>query len=307
MRLYLFVIILVTSAPVGAAPVDSLTPLPPLETYDAVTEVRLSPYALTADQLGRLWILDTARGRLMLVDENDGRRAFAVAGGEDGTSAALADLAVSGSFLYILEPTAPSVVLLDLDGHFRERVDLSSTIEDAGRLGFLASRMLVGRSGDLWLIDITGGRLLHLDRRGRFLDTPLESLTGDDRPGRIADAALGPDDSLFLLDAANARIVTLSPDGVLMEEDSLAAPVEEPAGLAVDRSGNRYVIEAGGRIRIISSDGVLLIDLSSRGLPASSQLRACVIGDSILCRSDPAHGTIHRWLISRVGSEDAKR
>jgi hypothetical protein len=215
------------------------------------------------------------------------------------------DLASSGAFLYILEPAAPRVSLLDLDGHFRESVDLAGAIDAAYRGGFLPSRIVVDRSGDLWLIEAATGGLLRIDRRGRFLDAPFESLSGALRPGRIADAALGPGDELFLLDPTGPTVLVVGPDGIPRQERRLQGSLREPASLAVDRSGNCYVIEATGRLRVLSERSRLLWDGVLPGGPATGPQPSCVVADSILCRADPVRGTIRRWRINRTGLEDA--
>ena len=135
-------------------------------------------------------------------------------GGREGNAASpVSDLAVSGAFIFLLEPSRPSITLLDLDGALRDRVDLSSALEEAGRPGFLASRLLVGSSGELWLFEPRSGGLLHFDRRGRFIDAPLDQLAGDARTLRIADAVLAPDDGLLLLDTVRGGILPLDSSG----------------------------------------------------------------------------------------------
>lgn len=288
----------------ATAEIDSLTTLPAWDTSDSTGRFSLTPHAMTVDPLGRLWVLDRARSRVMPVASGRGGSSFAITGRGRDLSVA-ADLASSGAFLYILEPATPRVILLDLDGHFRETVDLTAAMEMSASGGFLPSRILVDRSGDLWLIEGASGEVLRIDRRGRFLDAPLEAVSGNVQPARISDAALGPGDELLLLDPTGPSILILGPDGILRGEHQLQGRVHEPASLAVDRSGTRYVAEASGRVRIISDRNTLLWDGVLPGQNATGPQRACVIGDSILCRADPVRGTIRRWRINRTGSEDA--
>ena len=208
--------VLLLTASAGVAPIDSLLPLPPWRPHDTKADLFLIPHALTLDPLGRLWVLDRGRGRLMVLDSRGEGASFGVEGEDRSSAPTVADVAASGTYLFVLEPPVPSIALLDLDGFFRGRVDLAGEIEEAGWQGFLPARILVDRSGDLWLIEGSSGRLLRLDRRGRFLDAPLDALAGGIRPERIADAALGPDDGLLLLDPAASRIVLLNRDGVLL-------------------------------------------------------------------------------------------
>ena len=178
-------------------------------------------------------------------------------GPEQNAAITASDLAVSGAFIYLLEPAGPSIDLLDLDGGWRERVDLSASLEDAGRPAFLASRLLVSASGDLWLFEPRSGGLLHFDRLGRFLDAPLDLLAGNARTLRIADAAIGPDGGVILLDAGRGGILPLDASGGSLPFETLGSPLAEPAALAVDRSARRYVLEASGRLRIFEPGGGL--------------------------------------------------
>jgi hypothetical protein len=261
---------------------------------------------MTVDPLGRLWVLDSTRGRVMPVGSGPAGASFAITGSAGGLSVA-ADLASSGAFLYVLEPTTPRVSLLDLDGHFRETVDLAGAIKTAAASGFLPSRILIDRSGDLWLIGTGGGGLLRIDRRGRFLDAPLEVLSGSLQPARIADATLGPGDELLLLDPSGPCILVLGPDGVLHGDHQLGGALREPASLAVDRSGNRYVVEASGRVRVLSVGGSLIWDGVLPGPQAAGLQHACVIADSILCLADPVRGKIRRWRINGAGPGDGNQ
>ena len=243
-----FLLLSLLAGRVFGAP-DSLMTLPSWEPSDPEAKVRLTPHALAVDPVGRIWILDRSRGRILRPQEDGNGRSLNV-GGREGTAAApVSDLAISGAFLYLLEPSGPSITLLDLDGGWRDRVDLAASMDEAGRPGFLASRILVGSSGDLWLFEPRSGGLLRFDRRGRFLDAPLEALAGSARTVRIADAALTPQDGIVLLDAVRGGILPLDASGAALPFEALAPPPVEPVSIAVDARGRRYVLEAGGRLR----------------------------------------------------------
>ncbi len=218
----------------------------------------------------------------------------------------VSDVAASGAFLYLLDPAEESVLVLDLDGFFRERVDLSSELDRAGYRGFTPSRLLVGGSGDLWLLEPRTGRLLRLDRQGRFIEAPLEAMAGEERPRRIADAIFTSDDVLLLLDTARPGILPISTAGAPQPFEPIEGPIVEPASIAVDGSGLRYVFEGNGRLRVIQPGGTVVWDGMVSGGPDGSH-RSCVIEGGILCAASASHGTIDRWRIVRHGPEDAQR
>ncbi len=289
------------------AAIDSILPLPALVPVDQEADLHLTPHAIAVDPIGRPWILDRARGRVLLLGGGDSPgRSMSVADTRIRGAFPFADIAASGAYLFLLEPASPSLTLLDLDGYARERVDLAHEVELAGEAGFSAARLLVGRSGDLWLID-PRGKVLHFDRRGRFLDAPLDGLAGDDRPTRIADAALAQDDGVVLLDPGTSSLVTLPAAGGRQPSLQLGGRLAEPAALAVDEDGTCFLLESSGRIRAIAPGGAILYDGVPRDENEIALGRACITADGILMRADPAGGTISRWRIVRTSSEDEER
>jgi hypothetical protein len=289
------------------AEIDSLVPLLDLATVDPGADLQLTPHAMTIDPLGRPWILDRARGRVLLLGSPDrAARSMSVADARISGAFPFADMAASGSYLFLLEPASPSLVLLDLDGYVRERVDLGPEIELEGDAGFSAGRLLVGRSGDLWLIDPRGS-VLHFDRRGRFLDAPLDGLAGRDRPTRIADAALSRDDGVVLLDPGLPSLVLLPAAGERQPALLLGGRLEEPAALAVDDDGTCFLLEGSGRIRAIAPTGAVLYDGIPRREKEVALGRACIAPDGTLMRADPARGSLSRWRIFRTPSGDEER
>jgi hypothetical protein len=303
-RLALFLLLLATGR--ATAAVDSLTSLPTWLPRDIESGIRLTPHAVAVDPLGRLWILDRTRGRIMRPAADGAGYSWNFGGLQGSAAAPVSDLAISGAFLFLLEPTSPSITLLDLDGAFRERVDLAESLETSGKPGFLASRLLVGSSGDLWLFEPRSGGLLRFDRRGRYLDAPLEAMAGAARTARIADLALAPKDGVVLLDTARGGLLPLQQSGASLEFEPLTPAPVEPASLAVDGQGRRYVLEAGGRLRILEEGGALLLDRVVPEMKSFGQVRLAITGDGVLCAADPAKGRVLRWRVASSGREDEK-
>ena len=303
-RLVLLLLLLVAGRSLAA--IDSLSTLPAWEPKDLDSGIRLTPHAIAVDPLGRPWILDRTRGRVMRPAADGLGRSWNVGGSAGSAAASVSDLAVSGAFVYLLEPTDSRITLLDLDGGLREQVDLTESLEESGRPGFLASRLLVGSSGDLWLFEPRSGGLLRFDRRGRFLDAPLEALAGAARTARITDVALAPKDAIVLLDVVRGGLLPLLPSGAPAAFEPLDPPPVEPASLAVDGRGRRYVLEAGGRLRILEEGGALLLDRVLPEMKTAGQVRVAITGDGVLCAADPAKGRVLRWRVASSGREDEK-
>jgi hypothetical protein len=288
-------------------PIDSLLALPTWEPGDPESDIFLIPNVLIADPVGRPWILDRTHARVARLSADGKGRSFALGDGRGGrASTGIADLAASGAFLYLLDSALMHVALLDLDGFQRESVDIEPELDRAGYRGFIGSRILVGETGDFWIWEPRAARLLRLDRQGRFLDAPLSALAGSERPRRIADAALDPHDGFLLLDPIRGGILVLSATGARQSFEPLGGPLIEPASLACDGSGFRYVFESNGRLRIVQPGGTVVWDGSMPGTGPDGPRRCCIIDGDVLCAADAAHGTIRRWRIARRGLEDAK-
>ncbi|MBD3161476.1 MAG: hypothetical protein GF346_04655 [Candidatus Eisenbacteria bacterium] len=286
----------------GAAGIDSLVPLPGISTFEVGADLRLAPHALALDPLGRVWALDRARGRIVPVREERIGESVAIEAPRGRAPSSLSDLAASGSYLYLLDSGPPRILLADLDGHARDAVDLSAEIEAAGLGGGIVSLLLVDRSGTLSLIESGAGRLVRLDRRGRFVDTPLESLSRRERPERIADARLAPGDETVLLDPVGPTLFTLSPDGVVEQVVRLDTELTEPMTLAIDAEGARFLIGSGGRVVVVDRKGDRVWDGRIPLQDALGPHRAVITREGILLVSYPSKGAIDRWRIARAAS-----
>lgn len=272
---------------------------------DTAAAIALRPGPLAADPLDRIWMLDASRGRIARVGDDGLARSVSLVPAGEGRSLAPVDLAASGSYLYALEAAAGSVALVDLDGEVRDRIALAAGLAQAGAEGFLPSRILVGRSGDLWLLESRLGGILHFDRRMRFLGRPLDGAAGVDRPARIADWALTSDDGLLLLDAERGRIVPLDPFGAALPVEDLGGPLRGSSSLAVDAADRRFVLEAGGRLRVLLPGGAVAAERVLVPSPGPAAVRMLVTRDGILCVADPTRGTIDRWRIDAPPPADA--
>lgn len=295
------ILLLLAFAPgAGATPLATpLRALPTLATVDVARGERFTPDAIAADALGQSWILDRTRGRLLLLSDAQGIVSSFAATGLFGTRAEIiADMAGSGTYLYLLAPSSQQVVILDLAGRALERIGLEEAIRGAGEDGFVSSRLLVGFTGTLWLLSTREGEILRFDRRGRFEESLFERVPEARRPRRIVDAAVTHDESLLLLDAAGPAVTTVASNGVVRDPLPLGDPLEEPACLAVGRDGAIYVTEASGRVRVLRPGEAMRTVVTGESFAGNRALRS-VVQDSILIIADPVRERLARWVIAR--------
>ncbi len=289
-----------------AAGVDTLRAVVSGIPFDSTASVPIMPGPLSLDPLGRVWMLDPSRGRIARLDAGGGAASSTVLPAGTGRSLAPIDIACSGTYLYALDAAAGEIALVDLEGQVRQRMDLASYLESADAQEFLPSRLLVGDSGDLWLLESRLGGILRFDRRMRFLGRPLDGLAGQNRPARIVDWTRTSDDGLILLDAEKGRLVPLDPFGGSLPAESLGGALRGMACLAADSADRRFVLDSGGRLRVFLPGGRLAAEVVLDPAPGPGANRMLVEGGSIWV-ADPGRGEVHRWRIDGLRPANAGR
>lgn len=130
------------------------------------------------------------------------------------------------------------------------------------------------RSGNLYISEKQMGKikvLRHYDEilvqetKEEYEVLPLDTIEGD-KPVKAARLAVGLDDRLYVIDAANHRILVLNPDGSMVfsfgGRGLGSGQFLEPADLCMDPSGRIYVTDPGAkRILVFSGKGKYLYRL----------------------------------------------
>ena len=262
------------------------------------------PEALAADALGRLFVLD--RGRIARIDPDGSARIFS-AGDQGGARFAqlVALHAGSGPDLFALEPSRNRLYQFDLDGRLRTQIGYGG--ED---LGFIdAVDFALDKSGELLLLDRSGGRLLRFDRFGRFLLDLAKGATGSARLESPTRLALDGDGEIYVLDPPGAAVRRFSRQGEVRPswryDLELASQAIAGSELAVT-SRNQVVVAArdASWIRFFASDGRLLHHHA--GAEAPSQITDLIAADSLVYLARPKAGRIDRLRIvyDGIGSEE---
>lgn len=243
------------------------------------------PYAVAAAQ-GRVYVGDT-EGRRIFVFDLARRRSFAFGMRREGELKKPAGIALdAASNLHVVDATARRLVVYDALGLYLRDIDgAAEWVRPSG--------VAVSADGQRLFVVDTGGveseahRVLEYDGKGRLVRRIGER---GDAPGRFnlpVDAAIGPDGTLWVLDAGNFRVQAFDAQGRFVRTFGSAGngfgQFGRPRGLAVDRDGLVYVSDASFcNVQVFRPDGELLLALGSRGTddaPGSYRLPAGVATD----------------------------
>lgn len=228
------------------------------------------PLAVAARR-GRIYVSDS-EGRKVVVFDVPRRRVFALGQRLEGELRKPAGIAVDRQgAVYVADVTARRVIAYDELGLYLR------SYGDA-RLLDRPTGVAASAAGDrVYAIDAGGvdsadrHRVVVFDGDGRHVRTIG---TRGGAPGEFnlpVDGAVGPDGTLYVLDAGNFRVQAFAPDGRFLRSfgrvGSGPGEFARPRGIAVDPvTGNVYVSDANFcNVQVFDPHGQLLIALGSRG------------------------------------------
>lgn len=288
---------------------EGLEPLSPLLHADSMG--RVAPQALAMDGLGRLFVLDRSHGRILRLDRDGQWRLFG-SGDQGGRRYPnMTDLYAGwGPGLFALDPAASEIHQFDLDGNLRRTLGYSERREDRTpgfelrtddrTLGFLQpADFALNRSGELLLLDESGGRLLLYDRNGRFVTDLAAGTAGADRPQAPTRLAVDARDRIYLLDPPAGRVRPFSRQGAAAAswEYRQGLPGRGSRRTLLSVAGDRIVLASGdGRwVRLFTPEGEMLKHWDNPSPPESGLTDMAASGDTLLYLASPASGEVLRW------------
>ena len=123
-----------------------------------------------------------------------------------------------------------------------------------------------GPDGALWFTEGGEGGNVGEGRNGRIGRITTDGvitqfalpLTGNNTPIGPNDIAAGPDGNLWFTESNTGKIGRITPDGISITEFAIPFSGESrPAGITAGPDGNLWFVESGGRIGLITPDGVI--------------------------------------------------
>ena len=139
----------------------------------------------------------------------------------------------------------------------------------------------VDRSGNVYLADASGNRILRIDTSGRTADiagTGTRGYSGDGGPAVLAElssprgVAVDPSGTVYIADSKNNVVRKVDAAGIITTVagnggeggwgdggPATSAALSEPTGLAIDSEGDLIVFDSGnGRLRMVASDETIV-------------------------------------------------
>ena len=272
----------------------------------AITAELGAPQGITVDSAGRIYIADGGNGRIRIVDTDGLIRSTGGSFGEP------ADVAVDAAGnIYVAGASDAAVFRITPAG-------VRSTFAGTGVAGTSGDGLAANASqlddprgvavdavGNVYIAEAGSNRVRRVGADG-ILRTVAGTFSGGfSGDGGLAiaaelsgprDVAVGPDGSLVIADSGNNRVRVVDTNGVIRTvagsggstgavcpvgpSDAASNPLDFPARVAVDGSGNIYLASqgcvtkiAGGLIRRVAGDGTTTNDGGDGG-PASAALIA---------------------------------
>jgi DNA-binding beta-propeller fold protein YncE len=237
-----------------------------LGSKEKETEQRLrKPYGVHADRNGRIFVADTALGKLVMFDVTN--KKFEI-WGESGKGSLKKPLGIttdSQGRVYVTDGTELRVVVFDRAGNF---------LFAAGKQGELTRPVGVAVNETLGHIYVADSQQHHIAvfdmAAGNLISTIGERGI---EPGQFnfpTNLAIDREGKLYVVDTMNFRVQILDPAGnplkAIGRVGDSPGSFSRPKGIAVDSDGHIYVVDAAfNNFQIFDSEGALLLFVGNSG------------------------------------------
>lgn len=231
--------------------VNRVVPVDEVETvlrFEGVVAQPIVPDALAVGA-DRLWVMDTALGRVLAIDPTGifGVEEVYRAGQRYGDLAAGTPIGISW------DSSAGRLLVLDEDRSLfavtRDAAPVELRLRDADELASIDA--IAVHAGSLYVLDAEGGEVWRYLPTGSGFDSERSALLGTASLGGAR--ALHVESDIFVLDAESLRRFEGSREGV-EQLQGIDRALNAPVGLAADREAI-YIADRGGRRIVVGDPG----------------------------------------------------
>lgn len=227
----------------------------------------VSPYGVTADGEGRVWVTDTGAGLIHFFDLNRKRVEYwGQVGKESLVSPGGIVIDRGRERLYVSDSVLNQVFILSLTG------ELQGKMQSPGGFGRPAG-LALGPQGEVYVADVLKGVVEVFTPAGVHRSTVESKAAPGAGFNRPANLWVDPTGKLFVVDSFNFRVEMIGADGaalgVLGGIGDVPGAFARPRGVALDSQGHVYVADATlDNVQIFDQQGRLLLLFGQRGAGA---------------------------------------
>ncbi|MCP5150163.1 MAG: 6-bladed beta-propeller [Ectothiorhodospiraceae bacterium] len=265
-------------------------------------------------QGGQVYVSDTAAAAVHVFDVPR-RRYFVLGFRREGALRKPLGLDLDRrGLLYVADADLQRVVVFDRLGLFQRFIGDGETLERPTAVAVTpdGSRVYVVDTGG---VESESHRIVVFDAEGKQVATIGERGDGLGQLNLPVDAALGPDGTLWVLDAGNFRVQAFSPDGRALRAfgsvGTAFGQFARPKALAVGADGNLFVSDGMfGVVQAFDPEGRLLLPIGRPGrrdLPGWWALPAGVDVDETGRLYVVDQGFSKVEVLRPIGDEEARR
>ena len=275
----------------------------------ALTAELNSPYGVSLDASGNIYIADTGNSVIRKVDSSG--KIMTIAGngaqGYSGDGVPATSAALYKPYRVVADRTG-NVYIADFYNNRIRKVDTSGTITTVagtGTQGYngddvpaitaqlnLPAAVAVDTAGNIFIADTWNNRIRKIDTSGTIntiAGTGFAGVLGDGGPATSAQVnepegiAVDNSGSIYIVDYGNSKIRKIDTSGTINTiagtgsignsgdgGPATAAFLNQPTGVAVDRAGNVYIADnQNSRVRKVDTSGTITT-IAQTGMPVFS-------------------------------------
>lgn len=224
----------------------------------------VSPYGITADGKGKIWVADAGIHGVHMIDLARKQVRYLFAADQQALASPAGIAAdIERKRLYLTDTTLAKVFVFDLDGRY---IESWSAPDGFGRPAGLALDL----SGNLYVVDALKNRVSLFSPQGEYLRDITSAIPPDFSFHTPSNVAVDAQGRIFVADTMNFRIEVFDHDGkslgTIGSIGDSPGLFSRPRGVAVDRDGHVYVSDASlNNIQIFDSTGNLLLLFGKNG------------------------------------------
>lgn len=252
------------------------------------------PKGIVADNVGNVYIADTAHHQIVKVTSAGAASVLTITGLSTGLNSP-EGLAIDGSGnVYIADTGNQRIVVVTSSG--------AGSVVGLGGLTLISPRgVAIDSSGNLYAADTGNNRIIKLPSGGAAGALNITGLG----TALSAPAGLGVDvsENLYIADSGNNRIVKVTTGGAgsAISISGLGTTLSAPTAIAVDSFANIFVADSGNnRVVKVTSGGAGTV-LSTGSLTFSGPVAVGVDVSGVVYVADTANSRVAQLMTSAVG------